>query len=101
MQVFGDFGFAVEAPSQRIDVVNMRIEIEFPSAVGTWAAAGIQHYIALSQSQQRPVDLAAIALAIDGADFEADGGVPLSGGTNVGHMNHRNDSFGQGNLSWS
>jgi DNA segregation ATPase FtsK/SpoIIIE-like protein len=72
MQVLDDFNFAVDVASQRIDVVNMRIEIDFASAGGAWAAAGIQHYIALSQSQQRPVDLAGIALAINVADFEAD-----------------------------
>jgi hypothetical protein len=32
MQVLDDFNFAVDVASQRIDVVNMRIEIDFASA---------------------------------------------------------------------
>ena len=76
MVVLDEFDFSLEAAPQAVHIIDVRVKVEFAPWRGTRPAAGAQHDFTLSQAQQRPIDLALIALVVDITDFESDRCVP-------------------------
>src|SRR5205814_2087408 len=78
-----------------VDGVNLPgsdIQVDFAPVARAWLSAGVEHHFALAEPHdgKRQAVRAVVPRVAHG---ESDGGVPLNGRADVGHMNHRSDGL--------
>src|SRR5260221_11600732 len=90
VRVFNDLDAILDSTVERIDLLCVRVEIDFAAMLGAELSPGAEHHFTSAEGHDREAQ-AVVTVAVGFLDLEPDVFVPIDRSPHVGHVEHWND----------
>ena len=90
---FDDINSILQSLVKFVHIVGIHVKIDFAAMFVAWFTTFTEHDLSISERDDGEAQSLACVIAVGSNNFETYSRVPIDGRTNVGHVDHWNDSF--------